>query len=203
MLQRVAKGIYYRPRPTAFGESRPSPAAIQNLDRGVRVVFPAGTHAANILGFSTQNVVNREFATPASSLPSRITGRKAKVYTRRPEAWRTLSDTDAAILDFIRQRGKTSELSRRQTLQHLLGLLKENDRYRRLFDVAMTEPPRVRAVLGAIGQELCIQPRLLGKLHESLNPLSRFDFGFLSGLKFAGEWQAERPGEERILNEAI
>jgi hypothetical protein len=53
--------------------------------------------------------------------------------------------------------------------------------------------PRVRALLGAIGQQLGKAPRLLGKLRGTLNPLSRFDFGHLSGLKFAAQWQMRRP----------
>jgi hypothetical protein len=46
-------------------------------------------------------------------------------------------------------------------------------------------------MLGAIGQQLG-QPEgwLLG-LRESLNPLSRFDFGNLAALRYARQWQAK------------
>jgi len=48
-----------------------------------------------------------------------------------------------------------------------------------------TDPPRVRALLGAIGEELAKKPTALLRLRDSLNPLSRFDFGALHGLRDA------------------
>src|SRR5579863_4495716 len=63
-LQRIGKGLYYRPRPTAFGKSRPSQSAIQKLSVPRKVVFPAGISAANLLGFTTQNPMRSELATP-------------------------------------------------------------------------------------------------------------------------------------------
>ena len=36
VLERLSKGVYYHARQTAFGKSRPNPAAIQKLARGAR-----------------------------------------------------------------------------------------------------------------------------------------------------------------------
>lgn len=55
LLQRLSKGVYYRSRPTAFGASRPNPAAIQKLVSHRKKVYPSGITAANLLGFSTQS----------------------------------------------------------------------------------------------------------------------------------------------------
>jgi hypothetical protein len=46
-------------------------------------------------------------------------------------------------------------------------------------------------MLGALGQELEMPPALLDRLRNSLNPLSRFDFGHLRSLRYAREWQAK------------
>jgi hypothetical protein len=46
-------------------------------------------------------------------------------------------------------------------------------------------------MLGALGEQLGKRPATLGRLRESLNPLSRFDFGLLSGLPNAKRWQAK------------
>ena len=51
--------------------------------------------------------------------------------------------------------------------------------------------PRVRAMLGAIGQELKYAKDLLQQLRTGLNPYSRFEFGKLSTLWYAQEWQAK------------
>lgn len=63
--------------------------------------------------------------------------------------------------------------------------------FARLARAAEKEPPRVRALLGAFGQELGTDPAPLKRLKSSLNPLSRFDFGELRDeLRHASDWQA-------------
>ncbi len=197
-IQRLGKGLYYRPRQTAFGLSRPNTAEVRSLSLRQKGVFPAGIMAANLLGFTTQNAARIELATDSLSLPRLFLGTNALVHTRRPTAWRTLSEMDAALLDFLRNRGASSELSPEETVQKLLEHFREPGRFERLAKIAASEPPRVRAMLGAIGQELG-KLRTLTPLRDSLNPLSQFDFGILAALAYAKEWQAK----ERKDHEAI
>jgi hypothetical protein len=154
-------------------------------------MFPAGLAAANLLRFTTQNAKRGEIATSAVSLPRRLVGSDTVIHTRRPEAWASLSAADAALLDFLRHAGKSSELSPADTMRRTIDLLAERGRFDRLLRVADTEPPRVRALLGAWGQQLGKSPSVLRRLRESLNPLSRFDFGIFSGMPQAREWQAK------------
>lgn len=192
-LERLSKGVYYRPRQTALGRSRPSPAAVRSLAAtGGGCVFPAGISAANLLGFTTQSAVRVEVATVGFRLPRKLLGSDTVVHTRRPEAWKSLAETDAALLDFLRRAGRTSELSPEETVDRTLGLCRDEGRFSRLLGVATSEPPRVRAMLGAIGAQIGENPAVLDSLRRSLNPLSRFDFGLLDGLAHAGEWQARR-----------
>jgi len=189
-LERVSKGLYYRPRQTRFGRSRPSQSEIQKLPVA-QTLQPAGLSAANLLGFTTQNSIQSEFATSANSVPRTIIGSRAKVHTRRPETWKHLSNTEAALLDLLRSRAKLSELSQSQTKQRLLECFSEGVSFERLVAVADAEPPRVRAMLGAIGQELGKSRQYLQKLRQSLNPLSKFDFGILRNLRYAEDWQGK------------
>jgi hypothetical protein len=189
-LERVNKGLYYRPRQTRFGRSRPSQSEIQKLPVA-QTVQPAGLSAANLLGFTTQNSIQGEFATSANSVPRTIIGSRAKVHTRRPETWKHLSNTEAALLDLLRSRAKLSELSPEQTKQRLLECFREGVSFERLVAVADAEPPRVRAMLGAIAQELGKSPQHLEQLRQRLNPISRFDFGILRNLRYAREWQGK------------
>jgi hypothetical protein len=191
-LQRLSKGVYYHGRETALGRSRPNPAAIQKLATRQGAVFPAGVAAANLLGFTTQSAGRREVATSGARLPRKLLGAETIVHTRRPEAWVGLAAEDAALLDFLRRGGKTSELSPQDTVSRLLDLSRERGRFERMLKVADTEPPRVRAMLGAIGETLRKAPRVLERLRASLHPLSRFDFGALSALPAAGHWQARK-----------
>lgn len=191
-LERLSKGVYYRPRATAFGKSRPNPVAIQKLaSTRKKRVFPAGVSAANQLGFTTQTGRANEVATNSLSLPRKLMGEATVIHSRRPEAWSSLTDEEAALLDFLRRRGETSELSSVATIERLLSLMSVKGRFERLLTVADSEPPRVRAMLGAIGQQLGKRPRVLAVLRKELNPLTRFDFGNLSELEFARDWQAK------------
>ena len=192
-LERLSKGVYYRARQTALGKSRPNPAAIRKLAATRdKSVFPAGIAAANLLGFTTQSAGRGEVATSGFRLPRKLLGNDTVVHTRRPEAWKDLSETDAALLDFLRRAGRTSELSPKETVRRTLTLCRDERRFKRLLRVAASEPPRVRGMLGAIGTQLGKQPAALKDLRESLNPVSRFDFGMLRGLAHAPDWQAKR-----------
>lgn len=193
-LERVGKGLYYRPRKTRFGYSYPSQAEIQKFAEERKLVgnlHPAGVSAANLLGFTTQNAIHGEFATSANSVPRTIIGSRARLHTRRPSTWNDLSNIEASLLDFLRNKGELSELSPAETRRRLLDYFREGNTYERLVNVAGQEPPRVRAMLGAIGQELSKDSKSLENLRKNLKPLSRFDFGKLSNLKYAKEWQAK------------
>jgi Family of unknown function (DUF6088) len=199
LIQRLGKGLYYRPRQTAFGQSKPNSASIRSLPVRRRGVFPAGVAAANLLGFTTQSPARVEVATDGLSLPRLIVGKETVIHTRRPESWRSLSETEAALLDFLRNRGESSELPPEETVSKLLDHFREPARFERLLKVAPSEPPRVRAMLGAIGQQLGQHESRLSSLRKSLNALSRFDFGILAVLEHAREWQAK----ERRTREAV
>lgn len=187
-LQRVRKGLYYRPKQTAIGPSLPSASAA--LAQTFHApLHPAGLNAANALGLSTQNPGRGEFATPAAAGPGAL--RDAVVHTRRPHTRHGLSDDHGALLELLRERARSSDLSPQATVARLLAHVRRPADFRRLAAAALAEPPRVRAMLGALGQQAGAPPAALRELRESLNPISRFDFGALSVLDHAREWQAK------------
>jgi hypothetical protein len=191
VIERLSKGVYYCARQTALGRSRPNPASLQKLVSSRKSVFPAGLAAANLLGFTTQSGPHVELATSGLSLPRKLVGSEAVIHTRRPEAWAGLTEIEAALLDFLRRGGQLTELSPEETTRKVLKLLAEPGRFERLLKVASTEPPRVRAILGAIGEELGVAERRLRQLRATLNPISRFTFGALHVLPNARIWQAK------------
>lgn len=188
-LRRERKGLYYRSRQTPFGMSIPSASGSVALSLGDRPLHPAGLTAANLLGFTTQNPALAEFATPAPVAPGAL--ENAHVRTRRPQSRRNLSAEDGALLEFLRERGQTSDLPAERTYERLYELLSDPARFRTLARAGLDEPARVRAMLGALGQQIGANEAELRRLRESLNPLSRFDFGLLGGLPHAREWQAK------------
>lgn len=197
-IRRLRKGVYYLPKTTLLGESRPSePAIVQKvLSHRAR---PTGITAANLLGLTTQLPGRPEYAVYAGAAPS---GLKKAGLRLRPRAYTlALEPQDAALLELIRERGRHSELSAEETLARLQAFLKTSEsqargkspahRLQQLRDAALLEPPRVRAILGALMSAAGLPTSLWVPLRESLNSLSRFDFGLFGELPNAREWQAK------------
>ena len=187
VVQRVHKGLYYHPRTTDFGTTVPASSDVAALTTKA-ALHPSGLLAANVLGLSTQNPLRPDFATSNSSAPSAVTARR--VHTDRPAARATLSREEGACLEFLRQRGRFSDLNAEATTARLLEFLSPPGRFERLVAAAEAEPPRVRAMLGALGEELGANEDCLARLRASLNAVSRFDFGSLGSLRNAAKWQA-------------
>jgi Family of unknown function (DUF6088) len=187
LVTHVRKGLYYRGRDTTFGPSIPAHSDI--AARSVRAALqPAGLTASNALGLTTQNPARPEYATTSGRIPTAITG--AVVHTRRPSSRAGLTALEGAVLEVLRERGRTSDLSPTDTVRRLRKVLGAKSMFDRVAAAAGEEPPRVRAMLGAFGQEMRANPKALARLRRSLNPLSRFDFGELRELRYAKEWQA-------------
>ena len=191
VLRRIAKGIYYRPGRSTFGETKPSPKALRALAAKQQRLFPAGLSAANMLGFSTQTPRRIELSTPSASVQRRLLDADTVVHTRRPNTWLELTDEEAALLELMRDGAEMSELSSAETAARLLELLGEKRRFEKLVRVAASEPPRVQALLGAAGEQLGKSRAKLLQLRRNLNPLSRYDFGRFSALQHAQQWQAK------------
>lgn len=188
LLERVGKGVYYRPRETSLGPSLPAASGVVAQTLGT-TPHPSGLNAANVLGLSAQNPRVAEYAVPTAGLPTVL--RNSIVHPGRPIGRQGLSPEDGAVLETLRERARYSDLSPEMTVRHLKRLLSDEKRFSALARVALEEPPRVRAILGAIGEELEMPERTLRQLRESLNPLTRFDFGRLRPLRHAKDWQAK------------
>src|SRR5262245_34180366 len=105
VIQRLKKGMYFEARLTMPGPVQPNAARIRVLAERQKRVFPAGMAAAHLLGFTNRIPTRIEIATNAPSLPRLFPHRRVTVHLRRPAGWRLLTETDAALLDVLRNRG--------------------------------------------------------------------------------------------------
>lgn len=187
IVERARQGLYYRSRPTVAGPSIPSATAVASyvIDTPLHA---AGLSAANVLGLTTQNPARQELATPAANPPSVLSN--AIVHTRRPASRAHLSAEEGALIEMLRTRGRFSDVGPATTIRRFLRILGRGDTFDRVSRTALDEPPRVRAMLGALGEEMEASPRTLKRLRDSLNPLSAFDFGLFRDLPAAKTWQA-------------
>ena len=76
-------------------------------------------------------------------------------------------------------------------MDKLLGYFREAGRFARLAKIASSEPPRVRAMLGAIAQQLGHPANLLATLRKQLNPFTQL----ISGL--SAHWSTRGNGRRR------
>lgn len=190
MLERVARGVYYAPKQTLLGRSQPAATAV------VRKVLaghtrPHGVSAANLLGLSTQVAAKPELVVYGQSNVEESLVRTTRRKGKRSSGGQ-LAPEHAAVLEVLRDGGRFSELSEKETLNQLRKvLLCDSNNLRGLVTATMNEPPRVRAMLGALLEDLKLPKRLWQPLRESLNPLSRFEFGPFRELENAKNWQAK------------
>ncbi len=187
-LQRIRKGLYFRPKTTVLGPTLPSATAA--LAKTFHApLHPSGLTAASTLGLTTQNPGRGEYATPAAAGPGALPD--ATVHTRRPHTRYGLSDLEGALLEVLRDRARASDLDAQATIDRLVARLRDPREFAHLAQASLAEPPRVRALLGALGEQAGQAPGLLEPLRDSLNPLTRFDFGPLRALPNARRWQAK------------
>lgn len=216
VLARVAKGEYIVPvngidgtalhRLRAYAERPESGGDLGRSADGapsrpsMPPVFPSGVLAAHELKLTFQNTLRPVMSTPALRAPKRYTESGVRVVTRRPPAWRELQRREGALLEVLRERCIHSQFAPEPTAKVLARCLLEKGRLARVLAVAPSEPPRVRAMLGALLEsspraKTAVRPAELEALRASLNPLSRFDFGRLGSLPAATRWFARLPAQ--------
>jgi hypothetical protein len=178
-------GAFYWPSPPGLVAIRESRSATEKyLASSIGRKLTAGT----ALGLSTQNPMRPEFATASAAVPSAVAD--AVVHTGRPRSRFDLDASDAALFELLRDRARYSDLSPEETVDRLVRMLADRKRFERLAKAALDEPPRVRAMLGALGERASAPDKALQSLRGSLNPLTKFDFGVLQVLPNAKDWQA-------------
>jgi hypothetical protein len=185
-IERVGKGVYYVPRKTVFGSSVPTGPDIA-AHASLGTLHPAGVTAANVLGLTTQNSSGGEFATTRASPPKALAN--SHVLTGRDRSRDALTQEEGALLEVLRDRASTTDSDLDVLTRRVARVIRRPGAFARLRHAAMREPPRVRAMLGALAQGAGVPTGHLKGLKNSLSPYSRYDFGRLRGLPDAAEWQ--------------
>lgn len=193
LLRRVRKGVYYVPKKTRFGETKPELDRVMAhlLDHRGIAYSPTGTAAYNGLGLTTQISprityrVNR----PVRSVDP---GRKffnVKAVTLQPSyEVEGFASSELATLDALKDLHRIPDATPADTIGRIMDLIRSRQlSLKRLARLARHEPPRVRALIGAIGGHLGAEKTVAG-LKKSLNPLTTFDLNIGAALPNAADW---------------
>ena len=188
-LRRVRRGIYHRPRATAFGETRPDPARVADAIFSERTSIPMRGY--NQLGLTSQvaNEMRRAVESPTRIKP--IRGIEMRTVTRPLLRQEGITETERLILDALRNISRIPDTSVSNTVKRIKTLIqKRHLRPARLVRFALAEPPRVRALVGAMVDDLDYRGAGLKKLRQKLNPLTTYDVpGVKASLKTAAAWR--------------
>lgn len=179
VIKKIAKGTFYKPEITVFGELKPSENEIIEpylFENGKRIAYITAELLYNQLGLTTQIPATIKIA----SL-KRIYINKGAIKAKPVKSYVAVTDENfyiLGLLDAIKDFKKIPDLDTNSVIKRLGYLMEELEikQVELLMQLALKYPPRARALLGAIAQNLEINIDLT-KLMNSLNPLSEYKLG--------------------------
>ncbi len=192
-IKRISPGIFFKPKQTIFGELLPSEEEIlkpylYKNDR--RIAYITGVYLYNKLGLTTQIPQTIKIA----SREKEIKVNKSNLKVKSAKSYIDVTNKNfqyLEILDAIKDFKKIPDLNIEAGINILLNILKDfkRDEIKKLIKYGLKYPPRTRALLGALLEEICIKDELK-ELKNSLNPLSEYFFGIKKEiLKTAENWK--------------
>ena len=190
-LRRIRRGVYYRPVATAFGESRPDPEAALKvaLRRRGAGATPSGLEAWRRLGLTSQVTSEAELVSSGRIRISPVLGQKVRASVR-PLGAPSAAD-ERAVLDALRALRRIPGTTPATVLDWARLLLRGKVDLPRLARMARREPPRVRALLGALLEDSGARgtAAIREELRRSLNPLTTYRIpGVVGHLRSARAW---------------
>jgi hypothetical protein len=176
LIKKVSKGVFYKPEQTVFGELKPDYSELLRpylFENGKRVAYETGTPLYNRLGLTTQMA----FRIKIASRGKRININREDLKADAVKSYAEVSDSNyetLGLLDAFKDIKKIPDCSVAQAINRLSAIVKElNDKQTAfLLKYALVYPPRVRALLGAVLENIGSNAENIEKLKESLNSLT-------------------------------
>jgi hypothetical protein len=177
VLERLAKGKYFKPRKTPFGNLRPSESAVIDIltkQNNCTVGYVTGTGLYNRMGLTTQVPQVITIARPTRLLAKILGGYRIKFAIR---SFRFVQKDIPLLqlLDALKDIQRIPDASPDEVLSKLIkavSTLSEQDRVQ-ILSLAMNYNAATRALLGAI-LETHYPDANLSALSKSINQLSRY-----------------------------
>lgn len=186
VIKRARKGYYYKPKVSVFGEQKPREDVLLSLylfEKNKQVAYVTGTRLYNRLGLTTQ-VPN---AVRIASLDRQVKGKVGNTIVKPAKSYVKVTADNIKyleILDVIKDLNTIPDLEKTDGIVYLKNVLRSFDaaEIKKLVTYGASYPPKVRALLGALLEELKINFSTYNVLKRSMNPSSSFDYGINSQL---------------------
>ncbi|WP_290792788.1 DUF6088 family protein [Flavihumibacter sp. UBA7668] len=181
VIKRASTGRYYKPKKSVFGELKPGEDQLLKsylFQKGKRIAYVTGISLYNKMGLTTQVPKNIKIA----SRDKRIITKVGSIAVKAVKSYVDVTNDNyylLEILDAIKDFKNIPDLNREGVLKRLQQKIIElnHDDKRKLINISLKYPPRVRALTGALLTSLGIDSDMVQPLAKSLNPLSTYNFG--------------------------
>ncbi len=178
IIKRISTGIFYKPKQTVFGELKPNEEQIITpylFKNNKRIAYITGLLLYNKMGLTTQ--IPKEISVASSK--KRIYISKGNIKASAVKSYVEVTDNNykfLELLDAIKDFKNIPDLDKKSVIKILTNkILELNTKQKNeLIEIALEYPPRVRALLGAIFENI---GKNIEKLDDSLNPLSEYKLG--------------------------
>ncbi len=177
-INKLSKGRFYKPEQTVFGDLEPSlEEIVKDLleDDGKTTGYLTGLSVYNKLGFTSQ-VSNSIQIGKNEIRPSFQRGRYSISFLKQKNVITKENIKLLQLLDVLRFIGKIPDTTIQQSIQRFMQILTELEEkdVSNLQRLAMNYRPSVRALLGAISEQLALGDTK--NLYKSLNPITVYNF---------------------------
>jgi hypothetical protein len=192
VIKKVSKGVFYKPEKSVFGELSPNNQEIITpylFEKGKRIAYITGMSYYNAIGLTTQvpNVI-------------KIASRKKRIYisikaikAMPVKSYVEVTNTNyryLQLLDALKDFNSILDIDKKSAITILMNKIKDfsSKEIQKVIKYVLEYPPRARAILGAILEQLDISEGL-ETIKNSLNPLTEYQYGFTPDeLRTAKNW---------------
>jgi hypothetical protein len=194
-IAKLAKGKYYKPESTPFGNIQPKQAQIVKdiLENDGKVIgYLTGYSIYNQLGLTTQ-ISNTIQIGKNEIRPAFKRERYSIVFIKQKNTITKENIPLLQILDAIRYIKKIPDSTIENASRRLLSIIKNlNDKEKAtMVRLALKYPPASRAILGAFLEELK-EIEMTEPIRKSLNPITKYKLaGLIKVVSIAGKWNIE------------
>jgi len=192
IIKRFSTGVFYKSKQTIFGELSPDEEEIITpylFKNEKRIAYITGLLLYNNMGLTTQ--IPKEIS--VASNKKRIYISKGNIKAKAVKSYVEVTNENYKLLEFLdalKDLKKIPDLNKKSTISILTNkILELNDTHlKELIEIAIEYPPRVRAFLGALLENVA-KNKNTKSLDDSLNPLSEYELGITKDiLPTAEKW---------------
>lgn len=194
VIRRAKKGLYYKPKQSAFGELKPGEEVLLTrylFEDSKQVAYITGIRLYNRLGLTTQVPKSVHVA----SAEKQVKGKVGNLLIKPAKSYVKVTQSNVRYLEFldvIKDLNAIPDMNKKDGINYLkteIIRFDNNKEIKKLVSYGKEYPPKVKALLGALLEAANIDADDYRTLKAAINPMSQYEFGVsLKLLPNANNW---------------